>query len=644
VLPLTFEYGKNYFVELYADDGKGGISPTLAQIIYVINNDPQAPELEFIPENPKTVDNLVCNITELSTDADLDPVDTIVYTYKWYKNNVLQSEYTVENTTSSFTELPSSATTKHELWKCEVTPWDGIGQGVTAKVQTVIQNSAPEVVEPIEDFELDEDTEDSTSVNLYSVFDDADNDILMFKAERIDKVGGFNIKIDIDQTTGKVVFKPNPNWYGNEKILFYATDNDNAEEYEGVEITVRSVNDPPILNYTANQTVFEYQWIYMNLSAYDNADPKDELDFSCDALDIIPGLRKNKNYIFDKNTGELSIETDEDMIGTHIITVGVTDDNLNGNASQQVQIEVLNKNDPPSVMILGPADGKLIGTTTMIDLIGQATDPDLDILSANEQLNYVWKSNLSGILGNELELNDVLFKKGFHKISFIVTDREGLQSKAEIDIQVVQITGPGDGPIVDNGNGPGPDENGEGSADGDKDDETDMIFFYLLVIVIIVLALILTLFVFKYNSSRKDIESVDSGPEPPTEPPVKPEVGAGPSLPEPRPGPEQPVEEPGPPEAAAETQQPEPAPPEPDAQPPSPEDTEPGSKVIEAPPQSPAQPPLTANPISTAPTSDMPTATPITDTSTNVDTNTAASTPTGDGSNLEGKGGEQGDN
>ncbi|MCK5561155.1 MAG: right-handed parallel beta-helix repeat-containing protein [Thermoplasmata archaeon] len=617
--PLSLEYGKGYLVELYADDGKGGVSPTLAQIMYVINNRPPAPTLELVPSDPKTNDNLRCNITQASNDPDSDPVDTIYYTFKWYKNDVLQSEYTKENSTATFIELPHSATTKHELWKCEVTPWDGIEQGITAKILTVIQNSAPEVTEPIADFAIDEDHIDATTINLYDVFEDADNETIMLRAERIVQDGGYNIKVDIDQATGKVTLKPNPNWHGKEVIIFYATDNDNAVAYEGVEIIVNSINDPPILNHTANQTVYEYQWIYINLSAHDYADPRDDLEFSNDARDILPGLRKNKNYFFDKDTGELSISTDTDMIGSYIITVGVTDDNPNGSVSQQVELTVLNRNDPPSTMITTPTSGTKLNTTTPLDFSAQATDPDLDIAGANEQLSYVWKSNLSGILGYGLSLNGVLFKKGLHKISFIVTDSEGLQAKSEIEIKVVQITGPSNGPGIVNGNGPGPDDNGEGSTDGDKGEETDMMFIYILIIVIIVLTLILTLFILKYNKKRKEIASAEAEPSARAEPPSKPEpaeVGAGPSRPQQL----EKVEEP-----------PAPPPPLPPAEAASAPTTE---------PVPPPQPPLTAQPISSADTSELPTAAPITEPATPVET--TAAEPPEEGANLDG--GEPNDN
>jgi hypothetical protein len=634
VAPLILEYGKSYFVELYADDGKGGISPMLTHVFKVVNAKPQAPTLELVPVGPKTFDNLVCNITAESIDDDIDPVDLVLYTYKWYKNGVLQDQYTTSNVTATFAELPSAATTKNEVWKCEVTPWDGIELGLTAKVQVVIQNSAPEIAEPLEDFGIDEDTVDSTTIDLEKVFEDADNDSLSYRAERVATSGGYNIKVDIDQPTGKVTLQPNPNWHGDEIIIFYATDDDGAEVYEGVEITVRAINDLPVLNWTPSQSVYEHQWIYINLSGYDDADPKDELVFQNDALDIIPGLKKNKNFVFDKNTGELTIETDSDMIGSYLITVGVSDGNENGTVTQQVELTILNMNDAPSAKITMPVSGTKLNTTTPLDLIAQAADPDLEIASANEQLQYIWKSNLSGILGNELTLSNVLLKKGIHKISFIVTDSGGLQSRSEITIQVVQIVGPSTGPDVINGNGPGPVDNGGGSTDGEKSDELDMTYIYILVIVIIVLALILTLFVFKYSKTRRESERLDAEPEPQPQP----ELGAGPLLP---------LQQ-QPPPAPSEAAKPEPEPsaaPPPTPPAPAPEPTpEPPAEIAAETPDVPAQPAASTEPalaaklITTEPTSDMLTAQPMSTPAKPVE----STTPPPAESNVEG--GEASDN
>ncbi len=635
VAPLILEYGKSYFVELYADDGKGGISPKLLQIFEVVNTRPQTPTLELLPVGPKTYDKLVCNITAPSIDDDIEPVDLIFYTYKWYKNGVLENGYTTSNVTATSNELPAVATTKNDVWKCEVTPWDGIELGVTAKVQVVIQNSAPGIVEPLEDFEIDEDTVDYTTIDLDKVFEDADNDSLLFRAERVATSGGYNIKVDIDEPTGRVTLQPNPNWHGKDIIIFYATDNDGEEIYEGVEITVRSVNDPPVLNHTANRSVYEHQWLYLNLDGYDDADPKDDLVYENDALDIIPGLRKDKNYFFDKNTGELSIETDTDMIGSYIITVGVSDGNENGTVIQQVEIVVLNYNDAPSAKITTPSTGTKINTTTPIDLSAQAADPDLEIASANEQLQYIWKSNISGILGNELTLKNVLLKKGSHKISFIVTDSGGLESKSEITIQVVQIVGPSDGPDIINGNGPGPSDNGGGGTDGEKSDEIDMTYIYLLVIVIIVLALILTLFVFKYSKARREVASMD--PEP--EPSPRPEMGAGPIMPL--------QQLPAAPSEDEDAAVPKPEVQTPAAPPPPPPPTpapvaEPPAEIAPETTEAPEQPAtitetaLTAKLIATAPTSDMPTATPLPSPAKTGES--AAATPPSDKTNVGGGG------
>jgi len=95
-----------------------------------VNRPPTAPIVNVTPESPVTTDDLVCTITTNSTDPDND---TITYYYEWYKNYILQTDYTTD-------KVPSSATAKGEVWKCVVTPNDGTEDGPTDQDEVMIGN------------------------------------------------------------------------------------------------------------------------------------------------------------------------------------------------------------------------------------------------------------------------------------------------------------------------------------------------------------------------------------------------------------------------------------------------------------------------------------------------------------------------
>jgi parallel beta-helix repeat protein len=99
----------------------------------------------------------------------------------------------------------------------------------------------PEINNSVADFEIDEDGLDDSTINLYSWFKDINNDGLFFWCESSDL-----INVRIFQDNGTVILRPAKDWYGNETLVFYASDgilNISAI----VNITIKPVNDPPNL-------------------------------------------------------------------------------------------------------------------------------------------------------------------------------------------------------------------------------------------------------------------------------------------------------------------------------------------------------------------------------------------------------------
>ena len=104
-----------------------------AVVGFRINSLPTAPSVSISPVAPITTENIVVNASG-STDADGHNVS---YDYTWYQNGVLS------NQTGSL--LPSSATTKGDLWSVQVTPSDGYQNGPYTETSVEIQNASPTV-------------------------------------------------------------------------------------------------------------------------------------------------------------------------------------------------------------------------------------------------------------------------------------------------------------------------------------------------------------------------------------------------------------------------------------------------------------------------------------------------------------------
>ncbi|MBN2098736.1 MAG: hypothetical protein JW753_03975 [Dehalococcoidia bacterium] len=106
--------GETWKCVVTVSDGQGGSAGGFCEA--TIHNCPPSPPLIAIsPDEPLTIDNLECSITLASSDAD---GDAISYTYAWYKDGILQPQFTGSSVDSSYTSL-------WETWKCAVTASDG---------------------------------------------------------------------------------------------------------------------------------------------------------------------------------------------------------------------------------------------------------------------------------------------------------------------------------------------------------------------------------------------------------------------------------------------------------------------------------------------------------------------------------------
>jgi len=119
---------------------------------------------------------------------------------------------------------------------------------------------------------------------------------------------------------------------------------------------------------------------------------------------------------------------------------------------------------PPEVEILSPGDGESFEAGTEVTLAGIASDQDGDDLAVQD---YVWSSDLSGLLGTGPRLSVKHLAVGSHDLSLTATDSGSLQGSATVSIVV--------DPAVDDDNDDLPDwwEQQWGTQLGVKDDTAD---------------------------------------------------------------------------------------------------------------------------------------------------------------------------
>ncbi|MBD3249873.1 S8 family serine peptidase, partial [Candidatus Woesearchaeota archaeon] len=153
---------------------------------------PTRPVVDLIPDNATTTNNLICNITNTSTDIDGDDIN---YTYEWYRDGILNR--TVYYTNDTYNVLSADNTTKHENWNCTVIPYDNYENGTSDSDDITIANTPPAqpTVNIIPGLPITTD-----DLNCSVTGTDADNDSLNY-TYRWYKDGDFNYSVYTNKTS-----------------------------------------------------------------------------------------------------------------------------------------------------------------------------------------------------------------------------------------------------------------------------------------------------------------------------------------------------------------------------------------------------------------------------------------------------------
>jgi hypothetical protein len=242
-LQTNLSYGERYWITINASDPYGGWSGNLTGTLDIINNPPSKPEILIIPlqtsREPNRNRDLNCTIIKPSEDLDINPKDKIKYHFLWYKNDELQKQLSVWNTTKSYNSLSHEYTSTGQEWTCEVYVTDGIDTIGPVTDSRLIRNTPPDIIPPKHVY-MDEDTIDFESVDLDNIFRDLDGDELTYSYS----ITGNNISISL-QPDNTILIVPNPDWSGYELAKFIASDGEESVQTV-IKITVLPIPDPPI--------------------------------------------------------------------------------------------------------------------------------------------------------------------------------------------------------------------------------------------------------------------------------------------------------------------------------------------------------------------------------------------------------------
>jgi hypothetical protein len=452
-------------------------------LIEVLNNIPTTPDVYISPILPRT-DDVIKVTAENSTD--IETLDTqIRYWYRWYKNDSYLSDF------DNDTLIHNSNTLKSETWQCLVYPFDGDGLGLPGDAEVTIQNSPPMLVEGFTYFEMYEDSSVSFDDKLMTMFSDPDHDSLVFTS-----TGSNNIKVGIIPENGTITFTPISDWFGRETITFYANDTESKAATETVGVEVKPVNDLPRIVQVGNQfvkedkselgfSVLQDDWLNLSIVVEDI-----DGDVERGLILYLVNITQNNNLYLSISDKQLIFHPGNADIGKHFLNISITDNNETPIVyiSQNICIDVININDPPSVSILSPTFGKEFLETEDINFTCQVDDPDLLLPNSIERFTYLWTSNLTGLdaigVNEQFIISNRTLRPGYYNITVMVKDRAGKTAFDNVEIVIKEI------PIKPQK------EKTDTSVSG------NLIWLWILILVVIIV-MVLVFFIFAQRKKRR---------------------------------------------------------------------------------------------------------------------------------------------
>ncbi|MHA2163785.1 MAG: hypothetical protein ACXAB9_13460, partial [Candidatus Thorarchaeota archaeon] len=127
--------GENWYFTIVPSDSTDNGTQKQSSTITIQNSAPTVSDLEILPNDAKTGNDLTANYNFSDADFDGESGSKII----WYKNGVLQGSL------NDSTNVSTSYTTKGDVWHYKVQPSDGtdFGNWVSCPINATIGNTAP---------------------------------------------------------------------------------------------------------------------------------------------------------------------------------------------------------------------------------------------------------------------------------------------------------------------------------------------------------------------------------------------------------------------------------------------------------------------------------------------------------------------
>ena len=450
----NLQFHKTYYVVITAKD-PWGLSDRKTYSFETVNSKPSAPVVEVVNNPVSSMEDIEVRLLENSTDADTNPVDDITYFIEFYRLRSMVNPELIQSGSSWV--LSSENTQEMDTIMVVVKPFDGIEYGTPVRINVSVSNFLPVPLQETVDIEMEEDTPKMEVLDLNTLFEDKDGDPIYFEV-----ISQGYVTAEINDVTGVMDLYPDENWNGEDQLVIEAKDlkphGDEPNNKITINVEVSGSNDPPSIieingeSVTSKRVTVEGTQgskLYIMASADDpDLEYGDELIFSTNFDDVFDtGLFTQEQYNFSREIGQMEIYLPNELVGTTIFTISVSDEE---GLSHDLEIEMIveNKNDPPAIPVISsPSDGAVLQQAgDPIEFVADVyDDPDLYVPDSEESLEYSWEFGDGQKLENTgSRVSHMYFATGNYTVTLIVSDRNGEERSTSINIRV-EVGGDGIG-------------------------------------------------------------------------------------------------------------------------------------------------------------------------------------------------------
>lgn len=331
-------------------------------------------------------------IAEIEIEAEDPEGDDMTYSIN--DSRFTQGEGAEENIFSWQTDYDDAG-----YYRFNVTVSDGKLQSYKeVGVRVREKNQAPELLMDIPTQEWNEDT--NHTLNLSSYFNDKEGDRLYYLIQSTSDNLGITISSIED---GTVYFTSQKDWFGEDWVVFKATDLMDSTQTNNITLKVLPVNDMPgLFNGIGIITMNEDETYYLNLEDY-FYDVDSELEYS---------LQNTTHIILTLEGNTIKITPAENWYGEEEAEIKVDDEEFELN--EKFTINVLSLNDAPDINTISDkfllAGDKVVISASATDVEGDAftfSMNDSRFVQTNEN-TFEWQTSEAdfGVYNFELSAYD----------------------------------------------------------------------------------------------------------------------------------------------------------------------------------------------------------------------------------------------